>query len=107
MTDDQFSVTTGHAQAGPVLTIDGDLDAVTAPEVLTEIENLNVERGQLLVVNLERVTFCDSSGISALIAARNLAQAAGGSIALAAVPAQLARTLGMLGLDSFFPRTPG
>ncbi len=101
-----FSATTRVTPTGPVLTIRGELDAATAPTVLDEIEGLTVAGGQLLVVDLAAVSFCDSSGISALIAARNVAQTAHAGIALAAVPGQLSRALGLIGLADIFPTHP-
>lgn len=47
--------------------------------------------------------FCDSSGITALIAARNRAQDAHAAVALAAVPASTLRILRVAGLDLVFP----
>lgn len=47
--------------------------------------------------------FCDSSGITALIAARSHADAARAGIAPAAVPAN---TLRIVGLDQIFPVHP-
>lgn len=100
------SVTTRTTPTGPVLTIRDDLDAVTAPATQEEIANLTVTGGQLLVVDLSEVSLCDSSGISALIAARNVALAANAGIALAAVPGRITRTLGLVGLAAFFPSHP-
>ena len=54
-------------------------------------------------VDLTGVTFCDSSGITALLAARNHALAARATIALAAVPAHISRIFQMVGLDRVFP----
>lgn len=101
-----FSAATSTTSTGPVLTVHGDLDATTAPTALEEIKGLTIASGQLLVVDLARVGFCDSSGISALIAARNVAGAAGASIALVSVPAQLTRVLDLIGLTSLFPTFP-
>lgn len=85
------------------LRVRGPLDAGAAPGVLEEIRGLTLQRGQLLVVNLAEVSFCDSSGISTLIAARNVATAANGAVALVAVPPALVRTLSMIGLGDLFP----
>ncbi|CAL9499953.1 Anti-sigma-B factor antagonist [Actinosynnema sp. ALI-1.44] len=101
-----FSAATSTTSTGPVLTVHGDLDANTAPTVLEQIKGLTITSGQLLVVDLARMDFCDSSGISALIAARNVAGAAGASIALVCVPAQLTRILDLIGLTSLFPTYP-
>ncbi len=50
--------------------------------------------------------FCDSSGLTALIAARNHAHAAQADIALAAVPPRTLRVLRVVGLDQIFPLHP-
>ncbi|GHG12588.1 MULTISPECIES: STAS domain-containing protein [Amycolatopsis] len=106
MTGTPFSVTTVTTGTGAVVTVAGELDVATAPRFRAGVAALALARGQVLVVDLGGVTFCDSSGISALIAARNVAEAAGADIALAAVPARLSRTFGLIGLADFFPIYP-
>ncbi|WP_225440122.1 STAS domain-containing protein [Amycolatopsis eburnea] len=101
-----FSATTRATATGPVVTIGGELDVATAPRLRAELDAAPLERGQLLVVDLAEITFCDSSGISTLIAARDVAEAAGAALALVAVPARLSRTFSLIGLGSFFPTFP-
>jgi len=101
-----FSTSTEPAASGPVLTVRGELDVATAPRLRAHIAGLTLTPGQLLVVNLADVSFCDSSGISALIAARNVAEEAEAKVALVAVPARLTRTLALTGLADFFPTYP-
>ncbi|MGJ5830031.1 STAS domain-containing protein [Streptomyces ossamyceticus] len=62
--------------------------------------------GQRLVLDLAGLTFCDSSGITALIAARSHAHAAEVDIALAAVPAHTLRILRLVDLDQIFVLDP-
>ncbi len=92
--------------AGPVLRVAGDLDFDRTPELRRRIDQLTVEPGQRLVMDLSGLTFCDSSGITALLAARQRALAAGADIALAAVPANLMRVLTLVGLDRVFTLLP-
>jgi anti-anti-sigma factor len=106
VTGTPFSVTTRTTGAGAVVTVEGELDVATAPRLRAEVAALVLKPGQVLVVDLAGVTFCDSSGISALIAARNVAEAAGAAVALAALPARLSRTFGLIGLAGFFPTYP-
>ncbi|MEU4521514.1 STAS domain-containing protein [Amycolatopsis sp. NPDC024027] len=106
MTGTPFSVATRTTGAGAVVTVEGELDVATAPRLRAEVAALVLKPGQVLVVDLAGVTFCDSSGISALIAARNVAEAAGAAVALAALPARLSRTFGLIGLADFFPTYP-
>jgi anti-anti-sigma factor len=101
-----FSVTTRTAGSGTVVTVAGELDVATAPRLRAGIGAVTLGRGQLLVVDLAEVTFCDSSGISALIAARNAAEAAEAGVALAAVPPRILRTFTLIGLAGFFPTYP-
>ncbi|MFF4098550.1 STAS domain-containing protein [Streptomyces sp. NPDC001903] len=91
---------------GPVVAVIGALDYETSPALRDLLQTLPLERGQRLVLELARMQFCDSSGISALIAARNHAQSAGADIALAAVPANTLRILRVVGLDQVFPLHP-
>ncbi|MFI7236125.1 STAS domain-containing protein [Streptomyces cyaneofuscatus] len=90
------------AATGPVLEIIGDLDYATAPELRKAVDGLTLTAAQLLVLDLAELGYCDSSGISALLSARSLAIEQGSGIALAAVPANMLRILGIVGLDQVF-----
>ncbi|MFF8267882.1 STAS domain-containing protein [Streptomyces sp. NPDC016562] len=98
-----LTITTRDAPTGPVMEIAGDLDFDQAPRLRQTLVALSLRPGQLLVLDLSGLRFCDSSGIAALILARNRAVAARADIALAAVPAGTARVLGIVGLDHLFP----
>ncbi|MGW6055381.1 STAS domain-containing protein [Streptomyces sp. NPDC055189] len=101
-----LTITTRDADTGPVLGIAGDLDYDTAPELRKAVDGLAVTAGQLLVVDLAGLAFCDSSGISALLSARSLTSERGADIALAAVPVNTARILRIVGLDQVFTIYP-
>ncbi|MFD3549758.1 STAS domain-containing protein [Streptomyces sp. NPDC058655] len=91
---------------GPVLEITGDLDYATAPELRKTVDHLTLAAGQVLVLDLGGLKYCDSSGITTLAAARNLAGEQGAGMALAAVPANTLRILGIVGLDRVFTIHP-
>lgn len=91
---------------GQLLRLIGDLDLHSGPEVREALEATTLAAGELFVVDLTGITFCDSSGITALVAARNRALAAKAGIALAGVPSHLLRVLQMLGLAAVFPTFP-
>ncbi|WP_434976323.1 STAS domain-containing protein [Streptomyces mirabilis] len=63
--------------------------------------------GQDLVIDLSGLEYCDSTGITALLAARQRAQAADADMTLAAVPANTLRILTVVGLDQVFTIQPG
>ncbi|MGW8065221.1 STAS domain-containing protein [Streptomyces ziwulingensis] len=97
-----LKITTRDAPTGPVLEILGDLDYATADQLRDLLTSLTLRPGQRLVLDLAGMEFCDSSGVTALIVARNHAQAAQADIALAAVPAHTLRVLRVVGLDQIF-----
>ncbi|GGU96964.1 anti-anti-sigma factor [Streptomyces cavourensis] len=101
-----LTLSTRTTAAGPVMELAGELDHHTAPRVRDALAGLALRPGQQLVVDLKGITFCDSSGLTVLIAARNHALAADATIALAAVPERLSRILGITGLDDVFPSHP-
>jgi anti-anti-sigma factor len=98
--------TTRTTPAGSVLKLAGELDHHTAPALLEALRHIPLSPGQELVLDLGALKFCDSSGLSGLIAARNQALAARATVALAAVPARIARILNIVGLDQVFPCYP-
>ncbi|GAA1350533.1 STAS domain-containing protein [Saccharothrix algeriensis] len=101
-----LAITTRDTATGPVLHVAGDLDHGTADELRALAAALPLRAGQRLVLDLSRLRFCDSSGLTALLAARNLALAARADIALAAVPARTLRTIRLVGLDRVFALYP-
>jgi anti-anti-sigma factor len=101
-----LKITARDAMTGPVLEITGELDYANAPELRERLTTLALRPGQRLVLDLAGMGFCDSSGITALIAARTHAHAAQADIALAAVPAHTLRILHIVGLDQIFALYP-
>ncbi|MFJ2264472.1 STAS domain-containing protein [Streptomyces sp. NPDC087844] len=59
-----------------------------------------------MVLDPAGLDFCDRTGISALLSARIMAIEQRGDTALAAVPANAARILGIVGLDRVFAIHP-
>ncbi|MFD9468817.1 STAS domain-containing protein [Streptomyces goshikiensis] len=94
------------APTGPVVEVTGELDYDSSADLRDLLATLPLKPGQRLVLDLARMEFCDSSGISTLIVARNHAQSAGADVALAAVPAGTLRVLRVVGLDQILPLHP-
>lgn len=102
----RLKVITHDAATGPVLEVVGELDHDSAAQLRDRVTALTLQPGRRLVLDLAGLEFCDSSGITALIAARNHAHAAGADIALAAVPPRTLRVLKIVGLDQIFTMLP-
>ena len=54
-----------------LVTLSGDLDASTASLLYDQLSDLEVEDVRHVVLDLAQVTFMDSTGITALVGARN------------------------------------
>ncbi|MFJ4922910.1 STAS domain-containing protein [Streptomyces sp. NPDC088725] len=102
----ELTVNTLTTSAGPVLELSGELDHHSAPHVRDVLQSLPVRSGEQLIIDLGGLTFCDSSGITVLIAARNRALKAEAGIALAAVPDRVVRVFRIVGLEQVFPAHP-
>ncbi|MFE3265592.1 STAS domain-containing protein [Streptomyces sp. NPDC059215] len=101
-----LALRTRTTAAGTVMELAGELDHHTAPQVRDALLALDVRPGEQLVLDLAAVTFCDSSGLSVLIVARNHALAADATIALTTVPERVRRIIRIVGLDQVFPMHP-
>jgi anti-anti-sigma factor len=101
-----LTLRTRTAISGPVIELAGELDHNTAPQLRAHLLHLTLGAGQILIVDLGGVTFCDSSGLTVLIACRNHALAAHAGIALAAVPDRVHRIFRIVGLDQVFTTHP-
>jgi anti-sigma B factor antagonist len=95
-----MSLTVSTEQRGEVavVTVAGELDMATAPQLQQEVSRL-VDAGQThLVFDLADISFCDSTGLSVFVRARNRCQAAGGEVRLAAPQRAVQRILEVSGL---------
>ncbi|WP_369214638.1 STAS domain-containing protein [Streptomyces flavofungini] len=101
-----LTVTARVVSSGPVVQVAGDLDYDSAHRLRDQLAALELRPGQRLVVDLAALGLCDSSGIGALLFARNRASSARAEIVLVAVSDQLWRTLHRLGLDQVFACAP-
>lgn len=68
--------------AADVVEMPERLDAATAPELRQAIAELQARGRHRLVLDLHRVQFCDSSGLSVLVTALKASRAAGGDTVL-------------------------
>ncbi|MEH0450187.1 STAS domain-containing protein [Streptomyces sp. B21-102] len=82
-----------------VLTLAGEIDYDTGPTLREALDASGIPRPRI-VVDLNRVTFMDSTGINILIAAHRSLTDAGGWIRLAAPTEAVLRTLQIVGVDT-------
>ncbi|MGW0363362.1 STAS domain-containing protein [Streptomyces sp. NPDC002990] len=89
-----------------VLALSGEFDIATAPGVRARALELIADGHPDLIADLSRVTFCDSSGLGAIVGIWRCAKEADGSLALAAIPDRLGRLLATTGMSTFLPVHP-
>ncbi|MEU4359659.1 STAS domain-containing protein [Streptomyces virginiae] len=105
MTD--FRLTAQHTDGDLALAhVAGELDIDTAPHLRTQALALIEQGHRHLILDLQAVTFCDSSGFNALVGIFRCAKAADGTLVLAAVPDRLQRMLNLTGLSALLPAHP-
>ncbi|MFB8272992.1 STAS domain-containing protein [Streptomyces sp. NPDC055955] len=84
------------------VTVAGDLDVISAPTVRDTLREAISRHPGGVEVHCAQISFCDCSGLSALIAAARAAKADGVELRLHAVPHVLARLLRLTHVGSAF-----
>ncbi|GAB3959986.1 anti-sigma factor antagonist BldG [Actinoallomurus acanthiterrae] len=97
---DLFGRTTrGHT----ILTISGELDIATTAVLCDRIAAVLDDTTLPVIIDLSRVSFCDASGLTMLLAVRRRADAHGCAVALAGPRPNVRKLLRITGLDRVFP----
>ncbi len=92
-----------HDEGGStVVEAAGELDVYTAPRLRELLLAVQAEGRHRLVVDLEAVTFIDSTGLGVLVGALGRARDAGGDLALACAHERVLRPLRLTGLTEVF-----
>jgi anti-sigma B factor antagonist len=99
----ELSLETGTRDPWTVLTVHGEIDAYTSPQLRTRLRDL-IDQGSLaLLIDLEGVGFMDSTGLGVLVGALKHVREREGRIALVVTRPPLLRILRITGLDQVFP----
>jgi anti-sigma B factor antagonist len=80
-----------------VLDVSGDLDLHTAHRLQHTLDELALGGG--LVIDLSGVTYCDSTGLTALVGAYRRTQAEHTGFAVCGTPQELTRIFQIVGID--------
>ncbi len=88
-------------QGHHIIRLDGDIDLEQSPKVRQLLLEA-VENGKQVLVDLEAVTYLDSSGIATLVEAFQQAKKKGTALILANLSPAVTRVLNMARLDKVF-----
>jgi anti-sigma B factor antagonist len=100
--DPPFRVTMSGTAGRAVISLEGELDLATAPQLRERLVALAERDDTDIVLDLTDLNFVDSTGLSVLVMALNRSRAAGRSITLRNPSASVMRILEITGLDSVF-----
>ena len=99
---DALDITVRRELGVVIVAVCGDIDISTVARLRERLSGL-ADGGQTLIVDLNRVTFTDSSGLGALIGAARRANAHGGSLHAACARPPTRELLWLTGVDRRIP----
>jgi anti-sigma B factor antagonist len=86
-----------------VLEVQGEVDLYASSQLRDAILRLTEEGENRIVIDLNNVSFMDSSGLGVLVAGLKRARERGGELALVFGEGSVQKVLGITGLDKVFP----
>ena len=98
-----FDITLTRTPGRATLTLVGELDLATTPRLNQYLTTLARTHKGLVVIDLRHLTFLDSTGVTALVAADSYARRDGWSLAIVKGPPQVQRVLEICGLTEVLP----
>jgi anti-anti-sigma factor len=102
--DPQLTLTVHSNGQGVVLTVGGEVDLATAPQLHAKLMDLaEIGEASSIMVDLTPVAFMDSTGLTVLLAAHQHAQAGGRSIRLICPAGPVRRVFRMTGAEQVLP----
>jgi anti-sigma B factor antagonist len=94
-----FEMLIKQEEAATVIELVGDLDFHTARRLRETLLELHAEGSNNVVLDMSRLEFIDSSGLSVLVAGLKRLRNSDGNLSLRAVPEQTKRVLEVSGLS--------
>jgi anti-sigma B factor antagonist len=93
-----LSITRSNDDRGVVLALAGELDVISAPDLAEQLDALAADACPRVLVELSRLSFVDSAGVSVLVKARHEAEANGRRLILRNPTEQVHQVFSVLGL---------
>jgi anti-sigma B factor antagonist len=97
-----LSVSSSEQGSVTVVHVEGEIDVYTAP-LLREVLDKQVAAGRTnLVVDLEKVTFMDSTGLGVLVGRLKLVRGQNGALRIVSAQERILKVFKITGLDKVF-----
>jgi anti-anti-sigma factor len=100
-----FEVSHGTRGSTRLVTVVGEVDLATSPDLADALRAALTAGGEFVAVDLTEVTFVDSSGVSALLAAHRHAMARDVRMVIMPPAPAVRATFRLCGVDSVLPFT--
>jgi anti-sigma B factor antagonist len=101
--DVDLDVSTREESGRVIVVAIGEVDVYTAPQLDAELSRLTGEGRTDLVVDLARVDFLDSTGLSVLVKALKRVREADGRLDVVVTADRVAKVFRITGLDALIP----
>jgi anti-anti-sigma factor len=98
--DERLGVATRALDDRLVVELSGELDLAGAPLFARELERLELQSGQVVVLDIEQLDFIDSAGLRVILAAHERVLANGGELVRTAGRPQVQRLLEVAGVEA-------
>jgi anti-sigma B factor antagonist len=98
----QLGLNVTHADSQTVLTVTGDINMTTSPRMRAALIEAASQRPERMVVDLEGVTYIDSSGIATLVEALQRARREGRQLVLRGLRESIRAVFQLARLDEVF-----
>ena len=90
-----------------VLALSGELDVISAPDLAEQLDELAASACPRVVLELSRLSFVDSAGVSVLVKARHEAEANGRRLILRGATEEVHQVFSVLGLAGWLDGEDG
>ena len=98
-----FEIVEKRIDGVSVLTVTGEIDLATAPDLKERLMAQEADQVSAIVVDLTEVSFIDSSALGVLVAAYRRQEDAGGTLRLVVTEPRILKVLEITDLTSVFP----
>jgi anti-sigma B factor antagonist len=98
----ELSLSTRTVQGRTVLEVAGEIDVYTAPQLRERLIALVDDGARLVIVDLSRVDFLDSTGLGVLVGGLKRLRSVGGELVLVCSHERLLKIFRITGLDRVF-----
>jgi anti-anti-sigma factor len=103
---DLFQIDVSYYGTGAVISLAGELDVASAPELVNVLQGAALDVADSVVLDMERVSFIDSSGIGVLVSAHKRMDANGRILIIRSPQPRTVKVIQISGLASYLNIRP-